>query len=90
VKPVGRPQPTSSWQENRAVPQPQFDDLYEELGHVSATVHRVVGHEPLAVDLSTEDSFSVVKVIVPGATVDIDRVLPNGGGSPYLCGLMGG
>jgi hypothetical protein len=38
----------------------------------------VVAAEPLLVDLSTDTDFAVVKVVVPGTLVDVDRIHPNG------------
>ncbi|RZU51351.1 ribosomal protein S12 methylthiotransferase accessory factor [Krasilnikovia cinnamomea] len=48
-------------------------DLTEELKHLSTTVATVAGCEPLLVDLSTEDDFAVLKVIVPGTGSDLHR-----------------
>lgn len=89
VKSVRSPRPTLSWQNGLAMPHQEFVELSGELAYVSAAVRRVVGYEPLVVDLSTEDMFSVVKVIVPGATVDSDRVTPpTGAGSFYMRALV--
>jgi ribosomal protein S12 methylthiotransferase accessory factor len=48
-------------------------DLGHELTRLSTRVLTVTGFEPLRVDLSTDDDFAVVKVIVPGTGSDFDR-----------------
>jgi ribosomal protein S12 methylthiotransferase accessory factor len=48
-------------------------ELAAELTRLATTVTLAGGHEPLLVDLTTEDDFSVVRVIVPGAGSDLDR-----------------
>ena len=40
------------------------------------------GSEPLMVDLSTDDDFAVVKVVVPGADLNTARVHPDGDEDP--------
>jgi ribosomal protein S12 methylthiotransferase accessory factor len=52
--------------------------LAEDLRWLTARVQEVVAAEPLLVDLSTDTDFAVVKVVVPGTLVDIDRIHPNG------------
>jgi ribosomal protein S12 methylthiotransferase accessory factor len=71
-----RPRPVrgwSTWAELTAGLGAGCPDLGEELTRVCAIVAGVLGTEPLLVDLSTEDDFSVVKVIVPGAGSDLER-----------------
>jgi ribosomal protein S12 methylthiotransferase accessory factor len=55
----------------------RFDDVNEELDWACAQVVRVTGGEPLLVDLSVDPDIAVVRVIVPGAVFDIDRVHPT-------------
>lgn len=66
------------WQECVATTQETFADLTAELDWLCGTVHAVLGAEPLMVDLSTHDDFSVVKVIVPKASLDMALVHPTG------------
>ena len=54
-----------------------FDDIAAELRWLCEASARVTGREPLAVDLSTEDDFAVVKVFAPGLFLDIDVVHPR-------------
>lgn len=67
-----------SWAECAAGAHEPFADLTEELTWLCNTVHTVLGVEPLVVDLSTQDDFSVVKVIVPRTALDMARVHPTG------------
>jgi ribosomal protein S12 methylthiotransferase accessory factor len=54
-----------------------FDDIGAELRWLCEKVARVTGGEPLAVDLSTQDDFAVVKVFAPGLVLDIEVVHPR-------------
>ncbi|MCC3768801.1 YcaO-like family protein [Streptomyces sp. UNOC14_S4] len=54
-----------------------FDDVERELAWLCARAAAVTGHEPLLVDLSTDDEFAVVKVLLPGAGLDLRRVHPG-------------
>ncbi|MEU8464566.1 YcaO-like family protein [Streptomyces sp. NPDC029003] len=49
-----------------AASAPQFDDVGVELRWACARLAEAGGHEPLAVDLTTSEDFSVVKLIAPG------------------------
>jgi ribosomal protein S12 methylthiotransferase accessory factor len=49
-------------------------DVSVELAATAQIARRVAGAEPLVVDLSTDDEFSVVRVIVPGMMLNMDRV----------------
>jgi ribosomal protein S12 methylthiotransferase accessory factor len=51
--------------------KPSFADLSDELGWLCKAVWDVTGIEPMLVDLSTESDFSVVRVIVPRAALDL-------------------
>jgi ribosomal protein S12 methylthiotransferase accessory factor len=64
----------TSWAEVTAGHHGGGSDLGHELTRLSTTVRAVTGFEPLLVDLSTDDDFAVVKVIVPGTGVDLDRI----------------
>ncbi len=64
---------TAGWAEVAARPEPQSTDVGAELARLSGTVADVLGVEPLLVDLSTDDEFAVVKVVVPGTRSDLDR-----------------
>lgn len=62
------------WSEAENVGPGSFDDLDEELAWVCAKTTEVNGVEPLCVDLSTTEEIAVVKVLAPGAAVDMVRV----------------
>jgi ribosomal protein S12 methylthiotransferase accessory factor len=66
------------WAECAAAVHEPFADLTEELTWLCGTVHTGLGTEPLLVDLSTREDFSVVKVIVPRTSLDMARVHPTG------------
>lgn len=83
ARPFRRLRPTVSWQECVAGATTSFTELSNELVYISALVHKVTGYEPLVVDLSNEDAFSVVKVVVPGMVMDPDRIDPKGEWSVY-------
>lgn len=83
TRPVTRLHPTVSWPQCVARSSMFFMDMSDELTHLGAVLHNVLGYEPLVVDLSTEDVFSVVKVVVPGMAMDPDRVDPKGERSVY-------
>lgn len=53
------------------------DDIRTELTLLAAATAQVNGIEPVLVDLSTDDDFAVVKVLAPGAAMDMDRVHRN-------------
>jgi ribosomal protein S12 methylthiotransferase accessory factor len=63
-----------SWGEARDVGPGAFDDVTEELAWVCAKITDVTGTEPLCVDLSTVADFAVVKVVMPTAAFEPDRV----------------
>ncbi|MGW4213431.1 YcaO-like family protein [Lentzea sp. NPDC004789] len=65
------------WQELPDVPRRRFTGIEAELGWISAEVAEVTGGEPLLVDLSTIDDIAVVKVIVPGVSLNLARVHPG-------------
>ncbi|MGC4814774.1 YcaO-like family protein [Micromonospora sp. DT228] len=72
----GRPQAvavTSTWAEVTAGAAGGSAELGEEIALLAMVVTDVIGGEPLLVDLSTDDDFAVVKVIVPGTGSDLDR-----------------
>lgn len=54
-----------------------FADVAAELRWLCEKVAAVTGREPLAVDLSTQDDFAVVKVFAPGLFLDIEVVHPR-------------
>ena len=55
-----------------------FDDLELELAAVTRRVSDAVGHQPLAVELSTQpELFSVVRVVCPGLSYSQGRTLPT-------------
>jgi len=68
------PAPSTTLESTTPQLGPRYDDVGEELTWLARTVERVVGHEPLMVDLSTDSDFAVAKVIVPGATFEGNRV----------------
>ncbi|MFE6868826.1 YcaO-like family protein [Kitasatospora sp. NPDC057692] len=73
---VRRPDPVPpgiDWAEVHAASGTEFPDFATEQAWLSASVTRVTGHEPLTVDLSTSDDFSVVKVLALGAGFDGKR-----------------
>jgi ribosomal protein S12 methylthiotransferase accessory factor len=54
-------------------PRVEHGSLLEDLEHVVGCVVEAVGHPPLVVDLSREEiGVPVVKVIVPGARIDVE------------------
>lgn len=65
------------WQELPDAPTRRFMGIEEELDWISAEVAEVTGGEPLLVDLSTIDDIAVVKVIVPGVSLNLARVHPG-------------
>lgn len=76
---AGRPAPTTAtldWSEV-ADPRRHVTDFTDELEWVCAHLARVTGAEPLLVDFSTTDDFAVVRVIVPGTRLDMDRIHPR-------------
>lgn len=54
-----------------------FSDTTTELEWLTSEIVSTLGTEPLLVDLSTSDEFAVVKVVVPGGRLDVDRVHPE-------------
>ncbi|MEU0030846.1 YcaO-like family protein [Streptomyces sp. NPDC006335] len=54
-----------------------FDDIDTELRWICRSVAETTGHEPLAVDLSTNPDFAVVKVICPGLNNTTRHVIPR-------------
>lgn len=81
-EPPTLPAAVASWAECTAAAQEPFADLTEELDWLCGTVHLTLGAEPLLVDLSTHEDFSVVKVIVPKTSMDMARVHPTGEEGP--------
>lgn len=73
----GRPPPfaaTTSWGEITAGRGASSGcGLTAELDRLSTAVTGMLGGEPMLVDLSTEEDFAVVKVIVPGTGSDLYR-----------------
>jgi ribosomal protein S12 methylthiotransferase accessory factor len=78
AKPPPLPEQTSAWVEVADGPGNQFTDIADELAAICTTVTKVTGAEPLLVDLSTDTDFAVVRVVVPGTVLDVDRIHPNG------------
>ncbi len=81
----GKPAPPVDplpWSQVRQAPIAPFSDLSTELAWATSTVATHLGAEPLLVDLSTDGSFSVVKIIVPGSALDLSRVHPDGTEEP--------
>jgi ribosomal protein S12 methylthiotransferase accessory factor len=68
--------PASPWNDVTGASTPTFTDVADELRWVCSEVTRVSGCEPLLVDLSTDDDFAVVKVIIPGAAFNSYRIHP--------------
>src|SRR5690606_21682537 len=66
--------PATTFTEQTPVPAARFDDVSKELGWLTSLVSDILGQEPLLVDLSTSPDFAVVKVVVPGAAFQGDRV----------------
>ncbi|MFF2305902.1 YcaO-like family protein [Streptomyces sp. NPDC058128] len=62
-----------------ALPQPSraFDDIDAELDWACRMVTDLTGHEPMAVDISTNDDFAIVKVICPGLNNTTRHVVPR-------------
>lgn len=77
-EPPTPPTELSPWTGCTAPTQETFADLSQELNWLCSTVHTTLGAEPLMVDLSTHDDFSVVKVIVPETFLDMVRIHPTG------------
>ncbi|HKS46406.1 MAG TPA: YcaO-like family protein [Amycolatopsis sp.] len=65
------------WDELAAEGPTPSVDLGAELDWICQRVQQVTGTEPLLADLSTATEFAVVKVIVPGAALDGERVHPR-------------
>ncbi len=81
-EPPNPPAELSPWAQCTADTHTAFADLTEELSWLCHTVNSVIGAEPLMVDLSTHEDFSVVKVIVPKTGLDFARVHPSGEQKP--------
>jgi len=77
TNPLPPPDEPTSWAELDHGHDHDFTDVADELGRVSAMVAEVAGAEPLLVDLSTDDAVAVVRVVLPGATIDVDRFHPK-------------
>ncbi|MFE5199031.1 YcaO-like family protein [Streptomyces sp. NPDC056601] len=60
----------------------RFDDIEDELRWACTAVADRTGMEPLTVDLSSTDAFSVVKVICPGLNNSTRHVVPRPDYSP--------
>lgn len=54
-----------------------FDNTTDELAWLSDLVASKLDAEVLVVDLSTQEDFAVVKVVVPGGRLDVKRVHPR-------------
>lgn len=54
-----------------------FDNTTDELLWLNSQVREVLGTDTLVVDLSSHDSFAVVKVIMPGGELDVGRIHPR-------------
>lgn len=68
------PAPTSTFQAETPGRAADFDDVADELAWLTRLTRRVVGAEPLMVDLGTSTDFAVVKVLLPGAAFEGNRV----------------
>ncbi|MEU3650009.1 YcaO-like family protein [Lentzea sp. NPDC034063] len=66
-----------AWQDLPDVPRRKFTGVKAELDWISCEVTNVIGREPLLVDLTTIDEIAVVKVIVPGVSLNLARVHPG-------------
>lgn len=72
------PQRELAWPGPQVASDPEsFDDVGSELEWVCDRVRSVGGTEPLLVDLGTTAEFAVVKVVLPGADFDLERVHPT-------------
>lgn len=71
------PEPTADFAEVTAEYTRSFDNTSDELAWLTEGIVRVVGGEPVVVDLSTVPELAVVKVVVPGGRLDVDRVHPE-------------
>lgn len=63
------PGPRIAWADIPAPPTAPFTDVVHELEWMGSRVAASVGHEPIVVDLGSDDDLSVVKVVVPGMAV---------------------
>jgi ribosomal protein S12 methylthiotransferase accessory factor len=67
------PGPRVAWNDIPPPPVLPFADIDHELVWVGSSVACLVGHEPIVVDLTSEDNLAVVKVIVPGMAMGLTR-----------------
>lgn len=71
------PEPTASFEELTEEFDARFTTTTDELAWLVDRVGGSLGHEPLLVDLSTDPDFAVVKVLVPGGRLDVERIHPR-------------
>jgi ribosomal protein S12 methylthiotransferase accessory factor len=62
-----------TWPEISTPPR-SFEDVADELAWVASQVEVECRQEPLLIDLSTDDDIAVVRMIVPGIALDLDRL----------------
>jgi ribosomal protein S12 methylthiotransferase accessory factor len=79
TNPLTPPEQPASWTDVTAGQAPCFTDIADELAAVVTLATEVTGAEPMVVDLSTDDDIAVVRVVLPGAGIDVDRIHPNEG-----------
>ena len=65
--------PGVAWADLPRPPVEPFVDVADELDWIGARVKVTVGHEPVVVDLGSDDDYAVVKVIVPGMATGLTR-----------------
>lgn len=75
-EPAVPPAEQAAWAEVVSPWREEFPDVAEEARWLVARVTRVSATEPLMVDLTVDPDVCVVKVLVPGTAMDIDRVHP--------------
>lgn len=68
------PAPTSTFEAETPGCAAWFDDVSDELAWLTRVTGDVVGFEPLLVNLGTATEFAVVKVVLPGAAFEGNRV----------------
>lgn len=72
-EPVEQRGPGIPWTAVPAPPVEPFEDLDAELAWVGERVTTSVGHEPIVVELGSDEDVSVVKVVVPGMATGLAR-----------------
>ncbi|CAL9572560.1 hypothetical protein SUDANB95_04825 [Actinosynnema sp. ALI-1.44] len=76
-EPPAQPAERVSWADLPVEARADFPDVGEELTWLAGRVVAVVDREPLVVDLGATPEIAVVKVVLPAAGLDLDRVHPG-------------